>query len=298
MKPTKEELVRQRLELRLKLMAAGVATARFDIAEENDSGCQSFRAQFAARDGQRIVNTELASNSLKVMVAWVDEHVPGWSKDDGGRSRIDWAVEVDAFQHQHFDNVRLERRRLLDAASDWNESTSIMADNARKALLVAMGDLAPTEAFALQHLSDRTRVVVDQTRKDRERFLSDQQRGMLIDGIAGTQIRHGNEVEWVADVVWNGHPGYFHASDRELVQLLVNEPLDEIVEGIVGPLRVTGGSDEEQRTRQALIEALTLPKSIEALRAAADDPGSDLLRSLPGVDDDEVDSASHDAPLP
>lgn len=292
----KEEFAQQRLELRLKLLKAGVATARFNIEEANDGASQSFHAEFADLQGRRIVDADLATVSLQVMVGWVDVHVPGWSADDGGRSQIDWALEVDAFQHQHFDHVKFERRRLLDTASDMVASSHILADNARAALLLAMGELAPTDKSSRQHLHDGAKILLDQTRTDQVRFLNAAQRELLIEGIAGTRLRHGNEQEWVSEVVNFGYMDYERAPDLALVQKLATETLDDVVEGICGPLRITAGSDREQNTRQALLEVFTLPQSLEALRAVAEDCGQELLLSLPGIDVEEPDAAGTEAP--
>jgi len=296
MNVSKNELAQQRLELRQKLLGAGVATARFNLEESNGGAFQSFQAEFVDRQGARIVDAELTNAALQVIVSWVDAQVPGWSADDGGRSQIDWAIEVDAFQHQHFDSVKFERRRLLDAASDMAASSQILADNARAALLLAMGDLAPTDRSAQQHLRVAAKIVMDQSRTDQVHFLSDAQRDLLIEGIAGTRLKHGNEQEWVTEAVTYGYVGYEHAPDVDLVQKLATESLDEVVEGICGPLHITAGSEREQKTRHALIAALTLPQSLEALNAIAEDWGDAMLSSLPEADEIEPEAAGHDAP--
>ncbi|CAN7769748.1 hypothetical protein LJR290_007462 [Variovorax sp. LjRoot290] len=299
---SKEDLALQRAAYRSFLSEVGIVTARFQLEVANDGVHQAFHAALADASGRLVSISEWKMGEWKMELlarflrAWVDTHVPGWEAGDGGRSQFDWAVETDALQHQHFDNVKFERRRLLAAASDMNESSNILADNARTALLLAMGDLAPTDKSAQQYLRDGARTVIDQTRTDQARFLSDEQRNLLIEGIAGTRVRHGSETEWITDVVWHGYIGYEQAPDIDLVQKLATETLDDVVEGIVGPSRITSGSEREQKTRQALVDALTLPKCLEALNAVAEAWGEDMLLSLPEVDEDEPEVASKEAP--
>lgn len=298
MTKSKEDLARERAVCRSSLIEAGVVTARFQLEIANDGGHQAFHAALADASGCLVPISEQKTELLaKFLNAWVDTHVPGWEAGDGGRSQFDWAPETDALHHQHFDNVKFERRRLLDGATDMGASSYILAENARTALLLAMGDLAPTDKSAQQHLLDGARILIDQTRTDQLRFLSDAQRELLINAIAGTRVKHGHAEEWIADVAWHGYIGYEHAPDVELVQKLATESLDEVVEGICGPLRVTGGSDHEQNTRGSLVEVFTSPRSLEALNAVADEMGDDLLASLRAIGAiEEIEADVHEVP--
>jgi hypothetical protein len=292
MSTTKQCLANERIALRLKLLDAGVSALRFDVEGGNDGGHEACTTVLVARDGAFITDGALKEAVAGVLTSWVDAELPGWTEGDGGRSQIDWAVEVDAFQHQHFDNVKFERRRLLGAATDMSASSNILAQNARTALLLAMGDLAPADKSAQQYLVDGARVLIDYTRTDALRFLTEAQRELLISAIAGTRVKYGHSEEWIADVVSNGYVGYEHAPDTDLMQKLATESLDDLVEGICGPARITAGSDFEVTTRSALVEAFTLQQSLDALDAVADAWGDDLLESLRAmgaVEEEEAD---------
>ncbi|CAN7375234.1 hypothetical protein [Variovorax sp. LjRoot178] len=292
---TGDALVEARAALRAKLIAAGVVTVRFVDEAANDGGFWASQAVLSKRDGAIEAEPSLIALATNVLSALVDERVPGWAAGDGGRSQVDWAVEVDALDHRHYDNVKFERQRVLGAAS-MVESSTILADNASAAVLLAMGGVAPTERSRIQYLRDGLRVLVDRARTDHARFLTEAQRELLIEGIAGTRTYRGHEQEWVSEVVWNGYHGYEHASDIELVQKLAPESLDDVVEGICGPLHITGGSDQEQSKRHSLIEVFSMPQGREALEAVAEVWGDEMLQSLPEPDEDEREAVGQEAP--
>ena len=292
---TGDALVEARAALRAQLIAAGVVTVRFLIEEANDGGHQAAQAAMVDRSGAVVADRDLNALALHVLTRWVDDRVQDWNAGDGGRSQIDWAVEVDAMDHRHYDNVKFERQRVIGTASSADSST-ILADNAIAAVLLAMGSLAPTDRASIQHLRDGLKVLVDNTRTDQVRFLTAAQRELLVEGIAGTRTRNGSEQEWVTDVVSHGYHGYEHAPDIELVQKLATETLDDVVEGICGPLHITGGSDHEQGKRLGLIEIFTLPQSREALEAVAEAWGDEMLQSLPEPDEDEPEAVGQEVP--
>lgn len=281
--------------LRARLMSADVATVRFLTEEANDGGHRAVQLAMVRGDGGVVGDRELRATVLHVLSSLVDERVPGWDAGDGGRSQIDWAVGVDAMDHRHYDNVKFERRRVLGAAT-LADSSEILADNAQAAMLLAMGDVAPTDRSATEYLRRGLKVLADHTRADQARFLSPAQRDLLIEGIAGTRLRNGNEDEWVTEVVTDGFVGYEHAPDVVLVQKLATEALDDVVEGVCGPLRIFGGSDQELNKRRSFIEVFTLPQSLQALEAVAETRGDDLLQSLPELDEDEPEAAGQEAP--
>jgi hypothetical protein len=297
MNTKQQHLAEERINLRRRLLDAGVATLRFDAEGGNDGGHQAFTAVLVARDGAFIADRSLKDETVRVLASWIDAELPGWTEGDGGRSQIDWALEVDAFQHQHFDHVKFERRRLLGAATDMNASSHILADNARAALLLVMGDLAPADKSAQQYLADGARVLIDYTRTDQAHFLSDAQRDLLINAIAGTRTTQGNEQEWIADAVLNGYVGYDHAPDADLVKKLATESLDDLVEGICGPAHITAGSDFEIATRGTLVDVFTLQQSLDALNSVADAWGDSLLESLRAMGAIEEEAEQGDAPL-
>lgn len=283
---TGDALAEARAALRAQLIAAGVVTVRFLIEEANDGGHQVAQAAMVDRSGAVVADRNLNALAVRVLTRWVDDRVQDWNSGDGGRSHIDWAVEVDAMDHRHYDNVKFERQRVIGAAS-LADSSAILSDNAVAAVLLAMGSVAPTDRASIEHLRDGLKVLVDNTRTDQVRFLTAAQRDLLVEGIAGTRTRNGSEQEWVKEVVSNGYHGYEHAPDIDLVQQLATETLDDVVEGICGPLHITGGSDHEQGKRLGLIEIFTLPQGREALEAVADVWGDEMLQSLPEPDDDE-----------
>lgn len=285
-------LAEARAVLREELITAGVVTVRFIREEANDGGFWASQAALAKRDGAVEADPSLNARVTRVLSALVDERVPGWNAE-GGRSQIDWAVEVDAVDHRHYDNVKFERQRVLGEAASADSST-ILTGNAIAAVLLAMGSVAPTDRATIQHLRDGLKVLVDNTRTDQVRFLTAAQRELLVEGIAGTRTRNGSEQEWVADVVSHGYHGYEHAPDVALVQKLATETLDDVVEGICGPLHITGGSDHEQGKRLALIEIFSLPQAREALEAVAEAWGDDMLQSLPEPNEDD-EAAGHEA---
>lgn len=172
--------------LRAKLLAAGVATVRFLIEEANDGGHQASQAALVDRSGAVVGDQVLNALVVRVLTRLVDDRVPDWNAGDGGRSQIDWAVGVDAMDHRHYDNVRFERQRVLGAPA-LAESSTILADNASAAVLLAMGGVAPTDRSRIQHLRDGLKVLVDHSRTDQARFLTEAQRELHIDGIAGTR---------------------------------------------------------------------------------------------------------------
>lgn len=283
---TGDALVEARAALRSQLIAAGVVTVRFLIEEANDGGHQVAQAAMVDRSGAVVADRNLNALAVHVLTRWVDDRVQDWNAGDGGRSQIDWAVEVDAMDHRHYDNVKFERQRVIGAAS-LADSSTIHTDNAIAAVLLAMGSVAATDRASIEHLRDGLKVLVDNTRTDQVRFLTAAQRELLVEGIAGTRTRNGSEQEWVTEVVSNGYHGYELAPDLDLVQQLATETLDDVVEGICGPLHITGGSDHEQGKRLGLIEIFALPQSREALEAVADAWGADMLQSLPESDEDE-----------
>ncbi|OUM04468.1 hypothetical protein [Variovorax sp. JS1663] len=279
-------LAEARAGLREKLITAGVVTVRFISEAANDGGFWASQAVLAKRDGAVEADPSLNALVTRVLSALVDERVPGWSAGDGGRSQIDWAVEVDAIDHRHYDNVKFERQRVLGAETSAHSST-ILADNAVAAVQLALGGVAPTDRATIQRLRDGLVVLVDRTRTDQARFLTDAQRELLVEGIAGTRTVHGHEQEWISDVVRHGYHGYEHAPDAELVQKLATESLDDVIEGICGPLHIVGGSDQEQSKRHSLIELFSMPQSREALEAVAETWGDAMLQSLPEPEEDE-----------
>lgn len=294
MKPTKQDLLLERTALRLELLAAGARTVRFLIEEANDGGFYSVQAAIADDRGALLTDTALISRVSSCLTRWVDLEVPGWSKGDGGRSQIDWALDADAFDHRHYDHVRIERRRLLGEAPP--AASQILAENAAAAVLAAMGDLAPADKSSRQQLREALRAIVDHNRTDQARFLSAEQRELLIEGIAGTRVTHGNEAEWIADVVRNGYTGYEFAPDMELVQKLATESLDDVVDGIVGTPISEAGKAQQEDMKQELVTALTLPQSLEALYAVAEAWGEDMLDSLREVGVIEADEESAEVP--
>ena len=196
---TGDALVGARAALRSQLIAAGVVTVRFLIEEANDGGHQAAQAAMVDRSGAVVADRDLNALAVRVLTRWVDDRVQDWNAGDGGRSQIDWAVEVDAMDHRHYDNVKFERQRVIGTGSS-ADSSSILADNAIAAVLLYMGSVAPTDCGGIQHLRDGLKVLVDNTRSDQIRFLTAAQRELLVEGIAGTRTRNGSEQEWVADV--------------------------------------------------------------------------------------------------
>ena len=292
---TGDALVEARVVLRAKLMAAGVITVRFIDEAANDGGFWASQAVLSKRDGAVETDPSLIALATQVLSALVDERAPGWAAGDGGRSQIDWAVDVDAMDHRHYDNVKFERQRVLGSPAP-AEASTIHAHNASAAVLLAMGSVAPTDRARIQFLRDGLKVLVDRTRTDHARFLTEAQRELLIEGIAGTRTYRGHEQDWVSEVVWNGYHGYEHASDTELVQKLALKSLDQVIEGICGPLHITGGSDQEQSKRHSLIEVFSMPQGREALEAVAEACGDEMLQSLPEPDEDEPEAVGQEAP--
>lgn len=288
------QLEEARLALRDKLLAAGVETVRFLVEKANEGAHQAKNVAMVDRSGAVVHDRALDEIVVRVLSFVVDERVPGYGAGGGGRSKIDWALRADAMDHRHYDYVKLERQRVLGSPTR-DESLKIHSSNASSAMLLAMGGVAPKDRSTLQYLHDALSVLVDHARTDQVSFLTVAQREMLIEGIAGTRTMPGHERDWVADAVWHGYHGYEFASDTELVQKLATESLDEIIEGILGPLHIVEGSDQEKSKRHALIEVFTLPQSRAALEAVAESWGDELLSSLPEPDADE-ESVGQEAP--
>lgn len=106
---TGDALAEARAALRAKLIAAGVVTVRFLIEEAKDGGHQAAQAAMVDRRGAVVADQDLNALAVRVLTRWVDDRVQDWNSGDGGRSQIDWAVEVDAMDHRHYDNVKFER---------------------------------------------------------------------------------------------------------------------------------------------------------------------------------------------
>jgi hypothetical protein len=263
--------------IRLELLAAGMRSAQLDLEGRNGS-VTSTRLLIADDAGVALRDQALLNRAQACLSHWVDVVVPGWDADGGGRSRLNWSLDLDALDHAHYDNVNFERRRILPGASGASDRW-ILAENAVDATLLAMGAVAPPDAAARVRVMTTLGVLTERERTDQPRFLTEAQRATLIEAICATRFGDHDDA-WISDVVLHGYFGYLYAPDVEIVQKLATETLGQVVESMCGPSAGETASNNARDFRARVISALTCPASLLALDDVADEMGDQMLASL------------------
>jgi len=162
---------------------------------------------------------------------------------------------------------------------------------AADAVMAALGDLAPAGSDA-EYLRLTIGVLVQRVRKDRERFLTDEQRQALVGAISETIGVDRDEKQWIATTAQYGYWGCANATDTSLVEAVSALSLDDLINtrtlyeypprgGVVAHI------DEGHKAN--LIAALTHPRSQQILEEFEEPHERVLLESLSEATSEEAD---------
>ncbi|MDM0037299.1 hypothetical protein QTI33_34600 [Variovorax sp. J22P271] len=94
--------------------------------------------------------------------------------------------------------------------------------------MAALGELAPAGGDA-EYLRMSIGVLVQRVRKDRERFLTDEQRQALVGAISETFGVDRDEKQWIATTAQYGYWGCANATDTSLVEAVSALSLDDLI---------------------------------------------------------------------